>query len=94
MAPPQAMPPQQPMGPDDQTPMYAQGGMLKSQPILANPVPMARQMARYRSQGGPMSKIENPMTAASFPSGMAKASGKKFPMPKSEHGSMTGTAFK
>ena len=67
------------------------GGGASSQP-LANPVPMARQMMRYRSSGGPMSKVENPMTAGSFPSGIQKG-GKKFPMPKSESGSMESTAY-
>ena len=68
------------------------GGHMGGQQPLQNPVPMARQMMRYRSSGGPMSKVENPMTAGSFPSGIQKG-GKKFPMPKSESGSMESTAY-
>lgn len=94
-----AMPPSptglpMPQGPPGaQIPQYARGGFPSSSPILANPVPMARQIARYRSQGGPMSRIEKPMTGGKFAVNMGKMNMRPFPMPRSESGSMTNPAY-
>lgn len=61
--------------------------------VLANPVPMARQMMRYRSQGGPMSRIEKPITGPKFAVNIGKNNMRPFPMPKTESGSMTSPAY-
>lgn len=84
--------------------MYAAGGILRapvasansiprSSPVLANPVPMARQMMRYRTQGGPMARLQSPTQSPKFNVDMGKFGSKKFPMPKSEMGPITNPAY-
>ncbi len=107
-APPPAGLPPGPSGPPPvpgaQIPQYAGGGIVPSiaqarplpssnSQVLANPVPMARQMMRYRTQGGPMSKLEAPTTTPKYSVDSGKFGSKRFPMPRSEMRSMTSPAF-
>jgi len=90
--------------PGAQSPQYASGGIVpsisrmnpmssSSSQILANPVPMARQMMRYRTQGGPMARLQTPTQSTKYSVDSGKFGSKKFPMPKNEMRSMTSPAY-